>query len=214
MPLRFSKTERHKSRKKRKAIYMRAKKLMLLYPECAYNGDFYCNHVYDPEHPWQWVDFRFFHTTKKIYFAVAMVTATQEACYAVEECAHLIAKFPSFSDPHFITDTDGTMTLNEGTPSYQQQYKEATFRKKRIQFELSFQPIYVVPKVKVLDYGLPVIGVHATVNTSHIDKHVIRNFIRFFRSLGEPTKPGWKWEGEKVAVVTTQFFENPENSQC
>jgi len=191
---------------------MRAKTLMRLYPDCAYNGDFYCNHVYDPEYPWQWVDFRFFHTTKKIYFAAAMTTVAHEACYAIEDYAHQIAKFPQLTDPIFITGKDGSMIMNGGTPSYQQDYKEATERKKRIQYELSFQPIYVVPKVKVLDYGLPVIGAHVTVNTPHIDEHVIRDFIRFFRDLGEPTKPGWEWEGEKVAVVTTQFFENPENS--
>lgn len=209
MPIRFAKPKRHESRKKRKAVYMRVKTLMRLYPECAYNGDFYCNHVYDPDRLWQRVDFRFFHSTKKICFSVVMGLAHYEAYDAIEECAHVLAKFPEFSGPFFVP---GTMTMNKGTPLYQQEYKEATERKKKIQYELSSQPVYVVPKVKVLHYGLPVIRLYVTVNKPHIDEHVIRDFIKFFRALGEPTKPGWEWEGEKVAVITRQFFKNPEDS--
>jgi hypothetical protein len=186
---------------------------MFRYPECAYGGDFYCDHGYDPQHPWQWADFRFFHSKKKIYFAVAMTTVEHEACYAIEEAAYALANFPPFfSGPYFAKDKkDGTIISLEPL-DFQKSFKEAKERNAKIQAELSVLPVSVLPKIKVKDYGNPVVGLHVTVNTPHIDEHVIRDFIRFFRSLGEPTKPGWEWEGEKVAVVTTKFFKNPENS--
>ncbi len=74
-----------KNRKQRKACWISAKNLMRKYPECAYNGDFYCNHVYNKEHGWSWVDFRFFHTTLKKYFFVAMTTAEYDALKVNEE---------------------------------------------------------------------------------------------------------------------------------
>jgi hypothetical protein len=170
---------------------------MVQYPECAYNGDFYCDRFYDSEHNWQLVDFHFFHSQKKLYFAVAMSTVNYEAYALIEDKAIELADFPSF-----IKDKkDGTIMA---VLPFNEAYREARKRKKKIQAKLSALPVKVQPKIVVKDYGLPVVGLHVTVNTPHIDEHVIRNFIRFFRGFGEPTKPGWKWKGETVTAKPTK----------
>src|SRR5260370_835951 len=63
-----------RNRKQKKLRYIRVKNLMRKYPECTYGGDFYCNHVYDPAYPWNWIDFRFFHSKLRRYYAASLRT--------------------------------------------------------------------------------------------------------------------------------------------
>lgn len=101
------------NRKQRKLRWIRVRNAMRIWPECAYGGDFYCNHVYDPKYPWCWVDFRFFHTTLKRYFAVAMVTAEYEAYGNAEDAAWEIAEAKYPREPVEF----GQWTLNDEDPN-------------------------------------------------------------------------------------------------
>lgn len=218
MPKRWSKSDRtEKNRKQRKQRWMNARNAMRAYPDCAYNGDFYCNHVYDPAWPWVWVDFRFFHTKLKKYFAVAMVTAEYEVAEQIRDDAYELANFPPMPEPFMVPcEKHGKYgqlyKLNPGTPEYREQYREAAERHKTLQKELASKPTKVIPRIEIKDYGSVAVGVYATVNTQHIDEHYIRDFIKFFRSLGEPTQPGWKWEGEAVEVIAARLYEETSSS--
>ena len=196
-----------KNRKQRKQRWMNAKNQMRQYPDCAYNGDFYCNHVFDPKRPWVWVDFRFFHTRLKRYFAVAMTTAEYEAHNIAEEMAHDAAKFPAYRAFEFfkseIHPTLGqlySVVLNT-TDEYYIQYAEASERKKQLLKQFLQQPMVITPKIETRDYGPVAVGVFAIVNKQYIDEHVIREFIAQYRQLGEPVTPGWKWQGEPIEII-------------
>lgn len=204
MPKRRTKdATKEKNRKWRKLRWIRARNYMRKYPECAYNGDFYCNHVYDPEHPWQWVDFRFFHTTQKKYFSVAMTTTKYDAAQRIYEESYNLADFPPFPSPMFVKcEQDSNFKiLNTGSDEYRKLYQQAASRRKKIEAQLSQSPVIITPKIELHDYGDVAVGVHTTVNVDFIDEHFIRKFITFFRSLGQPIKPGWKWKGEPVSIM-------------
>lgn len=218
MPIRWSKKNTHGvNRKQRKQRWIDAKNLMRKYPDCAYGGDFYCNHVYDPEWPWVWVDFRFFHSKLKRYFSVAMVTAEYEVAEDIREKSWEMANFPPMPEPLMIkAEKHGKYgqlyRLNPGTEEYKKQYQEAAARHNKIMRELGDTPTKVTPRIEIKDYGSVAVGVYATVNTQHIDEHYIRDFIKFFRSLGEPTQPGWKWEGEAVEVIASRLYKEEASS--
>jgi len=183
-----------RNRKERKAAYIRIKNLMRRYPNCAYNGDFYCDHIYDPAYPWQWIDFRFFHSRLKRYYAVAMVTAYFEAYNALEDAVldDAYAKFPTEG-----RWPDGSFhTVNA---RYQ-------IRSDYVKDELVIRAgiVKVAPSIELEDYGRVAIGLYATVNTPYIDEHYIRKFIADFRERGEPTQPGWSWHGEEIEVDLRQ----------
>lgn len=177
-----------RTRKERKARYIRAKNLMRQHPECSYGGDFYCNHVYDPDHPWVWVDFRFFHTRLKRYYAVAMITLEYEAWDMAE-----------------------TQVLEEVWSNDTLDHKSLIERQRLVKekMEERLVPVTLRPSIYLRDYGPVVIGVHATVNKPYIDEHVIREFIAFFRSLGEPVTPGWFWRGEETQVDARHYLQTP-----
>jgi len=166
-----------RNRRERKARYIWAKNKMTRYPECAYNGDFYCDHIYDPAYPWQWIDFRFFHSRVKRYYAVAMITTWFDA-------------YNKFEDECF----DEAERLYAGDWSAQAGYVNGL---KNAPPDKSYS---ITPYIQLKDYGRVAIGLYATVNTPHIDEHYIRKFIADFKAHGEPTSPGWSWYGEKTEV--------------
>lgn len=149
---------------------------MQRYPDCTYNGDFYCNHVYDPAYPWQWIDFRFFHSRVKRYYAVAMITTWFDAYNRIETAAF------------------------DALDSEDQPYGEYKARLDAKMTELAETPVIIRPSIELKDYGRVAIGLWATVNTPFIDEHYIRKFIADFRERGEPTKPGWSWHGEEIEI--------------
>lgn len=195
------------SRRKRNARWIRIKNLMRKYPQCNY-GDFYCNHVYDPQHPWVWVDFTFFHTQQRRYFSVAMITAEYEGFEAAESRAidEAYAQIPDTEEDIFVPA--------EFDPVYGQLYEikftEAFQKRHRLIKELHEKYCQcehtTYPSIEIRDYGDVAVGVYATVNTGYIDEHVIREFIKHFRSLGEPTNPGWKWKGEEIKVEPRKLW--------
>jgi len=173
--------KRERNRKERKARWIRAKNLMREYPDCAYNGDFYCDHLYDPAYPWVWVDFRFFHTKKKRYYAVAMRTLELEAYDDVEQA---------------VLD-EMSMEEIRSHPNV------------RALIEARLAPVTLRPKIELKDYGPVAVGMFATVNTPSIDENTIRQFIAFFRSQGEPVSAGWTWSGDEVQVDPRRFIQAP-----
>jgi len=210
MPERFSKMSRMDSnRKQRKARWMGVKNLMKKYPDCSYGGDFYCDHVYEPDRPWVWVDFRFFHTKLKRYFSVAMVTAEWHAWHEAEDKAYSLVEFPETRLVYDATDPNYGK-LYKMQPA--EEFNRAVVKKDILLNQFLKEEYKVVPTIEIKNYGSVAVGVHATVNTQHIDEHYIRDFITFFRSLGEPIKPGIVWQGEEVTVVPARLNERHQNA--
>ena len=214
--IRFSQKTKVENRKERKRRWIRAKNLMRKYPDCAYNGDFYCDHVYDPAHPWVWVDFRFFHTRLKRYFAVAMVTAEYEAYgiaenRAIDEGYELIPREERARDwePAGVHPVYGQLYRMTFTETENKRHELIT----QLTEKYKAQDYVIKPRIEIKDYGRVAVGVHATVNTEYIDEHVIREFIAHFRSLGEPIDAGWKWEGEEIKVDPRRLDQRTETAE-
>jgi hypothetical protein len=199
-----------KNRKQRKEQWINAKNLMRQYPDCAYDGQFYCNHMYDPDRGWQWVDFRFFHTKLKKYFAVAANTAQ----YAVEEMVEEIidAKlnelhpYPAGSGLifHPIDKKTGFGRL-EFTDEHTAAYNARELLKQQLLPEVTREAQKVSPKVDVKDYGKVAVGLWVTLDVPKITPEVIVDFIKFYQSLGEPITPGRAWTGKEVEIVPERY---------
>ena len=196
-------THKKENRKERKRRWIHVKNLMRKYPDCAYNGDFYCNHVYDPARPWVWVDFLFFHTRLKRYFAVAMVTAEYEA-YSIAENRAIEEAYKIIPPEEKTCSWEVVEVHPIHGKIYRGVFSEAKNKRHELITQLiekyKAQDYFIKPRIEIKDYGSVAVGVHATVNTQYIDEHVIRDFIAHFRSLGEPIDAGWKWEGEETKV--------------
>ncbi len=175
-----------RTRKERKNRYIRLKNKMRKYPECAYNGDFYCIQILNTYGPSLGADFSFFHTKLKRYYACCLTTCTLDAYNKIEdqclERAEIIVPYPE-----------------DGVRNDRRHHERAALGRALMEEEFT-KPIFSSPSVQVNDYGPVAIGLWATVNKEYIDEHIIREFIAFFRSLGEPTKAGWHWHGEEVQV--------------
>ena len=171
---------------------------MRLYPECNY-GDFYCNHVYDPEYPWQWVDFRFFHSTLKRYFAVSMTTVIYDAYQIAEEKAWDEAEkiFPRTNSESWSVKDEINEWINRPNKDYDDRYNLYVEYKKEFLKILQLIP----PSILVKDYSPIAVGVWTTVNKDFIDEHVIREWIAQYRALGEPTVPGFSWKDTPIEVT-------------
>lgn len=191
MPKRYAKSSKtYESRRHWQYRYQRVKNLMKKYPDCSYNGDFYCDFVYDPERPWCWVDFRFFHTTQKKYFAVAMQT--------LEYVGHNVV----FNKVYDVIDERLPYDGSEGLWEKRVKLEEEIFP------EFAKEPQYVKPGFEVKNYGKTAVGLIVNIDVHHIDEHVIREFIKYYRSIGEPTKPGTKMYGPEIEVIPARLNDN------
>ena len=209
MPSRYKTSKHDKTRKERKASYIRAKNLIKKWPECVIaDGKAYCNHAWDPAYPWVWVDFRFFHTKLKRYFACAMTTAEYTASGYAEDEAWEIAreKYPYEEFRRSLRGIDSWRS--ERSENDDQRFE--IYKAKSV--ELGLNTYKVTPKIEIKDYGKLVVGVWATVNRPYIDEAYIADFIDFFRSLGEPMKPGIAWEGIEIEVIPANIYKNDRSS--
>lgn len=184
---------------------------MRKYPECAYNGDFYCNHEWNPAFPWVWVDFSFFHTRLKRYFAVAATTLEYHLCQENEEKAYEeLNKTHPYDGPGMIMHPINPKT-NTGRITFTDDWREVYDVRKPLEeallLELNSKAQKVSPTIDVKDYGQVAVGLWVTLNTPHIDENVIREFIKFYRSIGEPIEPGRVWTGEEVDCVPGRIKE-------
>ena len=203
MPLRYQRNHQERNRKQAKLRFIRARNAMLKHPDCAYGGGFYCDHVYDPKYPWCWVDFRFFHTQKKMYYAVAMSTA--------EYNGDDIAQQRAWDDAEKVLPyrkisrniDDWIKDINDGPTEYDD---KRSALKDELYKKYATEEYSITPSIVLRDYGKSTVGVWATVNREYIDEHYIREFIKRFREeLGEPTKPGWTWKDDEIKVVPKIF---------
>lgn len=191
------------NRTKRKKDWIRVRNLMRKYPDCAYDGDFYCDHIYEPDNPWVWVDFRFFHTTKKMYYAVAMVTAN----YAAHEKAHAAAiehayeKYP-LENNDLVMNEDGLFTFEHDA-----NYRERSDCIREQMLEEAAKTQNIIESIECNKYSDTCMGLFVTLNKPHIDAGVIREFIHTFRTAhGEPLGAKWKWKGDTVQIRPADYF--------
>lgn len=168
------------SRRERKQRFIRAKNLMRKYPDCAYGGDFYCDHLYDPAYPWLWIDFRFFHPVKQIYYPTTLITGEYDALDQIETAAF--------------------EALDEDPRSWRE--KHDAFE--AIKLNMMQVPHTSRERFRVERYESNVHRVFGVVNKPYIDENVIREFIAFFSSFNYP-KPGFEWRGEEFIVDFTKL---------
>lgn len=202
------------TRKARKKQYIDARNKMRKYPDCNYI-EFYCDHLYQPENPWQWVDFRFFHTKLKRYFAVAMTTCAFTANEINSEIvSRELDKTMPYPDYLWIDLPEKRMgyKVTRISDEWHNAYAKRRPIENKMRHELNEKPMTLRPQIKIRDYGPVAIGVFAQVNVTHIDEHVIRQFIAQFRELGEPMMLGMAWVGEKVIVQPLQDRLEPNDT--
>lgn len=194
------------NRRQRKRRFISLKNKMRKYPDCAYDGDFYCNHVYDPAQPWVWVDFRFHHSKLKRYFSVAMTTLEFSEMEKDDEKAYELTR-AELGDLRNGIEKQVELSTHGKCYVFVESAEEKDFnrnhiaRQVEIGRELMARPRQAQPSIIVKDYGKVVIGLWVTVDRPYIDPTVIREFIAEFRKLGEPTTPGWTWTGPSVEVI-------------
>ena len=184
------------NRKKRKAAYIRVKNLMRQYPNCAYGGDFFCNHYFGENASSLWVDFKFKHGSRKQWVSVSMRTIGHEAIDIISDKASVMTGMDENVKVPFVSVSHG---------EHMQKIREKIKRYREKCIELALVPVPVAPKIAVVRNGISIV-LDVVVNAKNIDEHVIRNFIRYFRSLGEPTTPGWKLEGEPIEINAAELF--------
>jgi len=197
-----------KNRKQRKEQWIHVKNLMRKYADCAYGGQFYCNHVYDEDRGWQWVDFRFFHTRLKKYFAVAMTTANYATMEMVDEIIgdklDQLHPYPEKKNGgmifHPINKKTGLGRI-EITEARTAAYNAREQLKQKLLPEVLSEAQKVSPKIDVKDYGKVAVGLWVTLDVPKITPEVILDFIKFYQSIGEPIEPGRAWTGKEVVIV-------------
>jgi hypothetical protein len=201
----YKELKKKTNRKQIKARYIKAKNSMRKYPECVIDKDIYCDHLYDAKSPWCWVDFRFFHSTLRRYFAVAMITAEFKAWEEVDDATFIKADYPdgewdkcNFEElPH---PKYGKVFRHRPSSDFSKKVEEFRERKAALDAVEMIKPRAVECGFTLEDYDDGVVGVKAVVNTTHIDEQYLKDFVKMFRALGEPMQPG-KYNVETIQVV-------------
>lgn len=181
----ISSTRDERNRTERKARYIRIKNLMRQYPDCDYNNLFYCNQLLGHYGPSLGADFSFYHTRRKRYYACALQTLEVKAYSEFEDRSIILSEelFPR-SETGLLDDP-------------------LRLQRNKAQIQILndiLEPIELSPSIEIKNYGPVAVGLWVAVNKQYVDKNVISEFIAFFRSLGEPVKAGWCWNGEKIEV--------------
>ena len=202
------------TRAERKALWMRVKNGFR--NKLCSNGVYYCDHIYEEEHPWQWVDFRFLSERHhRRYFAVAASCLRYQAYGMAEDLAHAEADKdwplpedgcyfgPGFKDPVY-----GKLYELKTTDEYRVQYNHWKTAYDEYLRHFLQKPVVLRPTIEVrLEYGPVAVGIWATLNRSHLDADALMEFIQQFRELGEPLRQGIVWQGEEVTVVPAEIYE-------
>lgn len=204
------------TRRQRKTRWIREKNLWRKYPECVH-GDFYTNHIIDPKDrekqygPCVWIDFTFFHTKLKRYFSVAAQTLEYSLyCENEERADEELNKTHPYPDVGLIfhpIDPKTGLGRIEITAEHTAVYNAREPLKQKLLSELNSEAQKARPKIVVKDYGEVAVGLWVTLDVPHFDANIINNFIKFYRSIGEPITPGFEWEGEEVDVVPERFTQ-------
>jgi hypothetical protein len=195
----------------------RARKSVIEDTECG-NGTFYCNHLYDPEHPWHWVDFRFLSkkNPKKYYFAVAMTTLNYAAIENDEELAY--AKLDEIDGPYDIKFEwelipkaeqkrfgRGTRQIKFDPEAEARLAKRMEIRKSITRVLNSAERI-MKPSMTIIneDYRPGCVGLIMTVDEPFLNAEIVEKYIKLFRDNGESTNDGIVWEGTDVKVTPSK----------
>jgi|SRR5579859_577810 len=191
MPRNISSVRNERNRTERKARYIRLKNKMRKYPDSSFGGEFYCDQLLGAYGPSLGADFSFFHTQKKRYYACCLQTLeckvyTDFEDYAHEQASQIFPYPSSYFDESF-----------NYIPDAHHVERQKLHNKLMDDFIV---PVKSAPSIHVKNYGPVAVGLWATVNKEYVDEHGIREFIAFFRSLGEPIKAGWSWYGEEIEV--------------
>jgi hypothetical protein len=189
-----------KNRRQRKARLISVRNAFRRWPDCVY-GDVYCNHVYEPETPWQWVDFRFLGKRyPRRYFAVAATTLLYEAFSIADEKACKLADVEvhlPVNDTLNFDNLDGDEALRHWVECRNRHLKELV------------QESYTLrPRIEVrLDYGSVAVGVLPRLNIPNLNPSLLQDFANEFRWMGEPLQHGIVWEGREVEVVPAEIYK-------
>lgn len=205
------------NRRQRKTQWINRKNLLRKYPECVH-GDFYTNHIIDPAKREKeygncvWVDFWFFHTKLKKYFAVAAQTLEYKAyCENEEKVDDELDKTHPYPDIGMIfhpIDPKTGLGRIEITEERTAVYNAREPLKQKALTELNSKAQKARPSVVVKDYGEVAVGLWVALDVPYFTEEVIADFIKFYRSIGEPITPEFVWEGEEVDVVPERFIQN------
>ena len=190
----------HQRRKEARALVIPRMRDVYDDKECG-TGVYWCNHLYDENHPWVWVDFRFpsLNKPKSLYYAVAMRTLEYARANEIED-----AVWDEYGggDIQFQENEHLVFSISD-------EDRAKLDRQQAIINDKMKEDVTVMrPSITLEHYGVGRIGVHCTVNTPYINDTVIKNFIDLFRSLGEPTSDGYTWHGEEVTVETRHLLTN------
>lgn len=167
--------------------------------ECG-TGLYWCNHLYDPEHPWVWVDFRFpsLKKPKSLYYACAMRTLEYTRFNQIEDQCWDENPY----EAEFIEEKPFHFSISDSDRSKLSRHQAI------IDANVATDITVMRPSITLQHYGVGRIGVHCSVNTPYINDKVIRDFIDLFRSLGEPDTDGYTWYGEEVKVEPRHLLTN------
>jgi hypothetical protein len=193
--------------------------------ECG-NGTFHTYHLYVPEDPWSWVDFKFLSlkNPKKYYFAVSMITLTQDAYDTDEELAY--QKLDEIDGPYDIVfemepcSKEIQKKYGRGCKQYKPNEEAENKLAKRTEIRLSISRVLnaierdMVPVIKVNteDYRPGCIGLLMVVDEPFLNAEVIEKYIKLFREIGEPVNDGIVWEGPNVKITPNKESNIQEDS--
>jgi hypothetical protein len=206
-----------KNRKARKARWLRFKNAYTRYPNCVY-GVAFCDHVYEEQYPWLWVDFRFpSFAHRRRYYSVAAVTLGHLALDNVEARAYDEVNYQLPLDPEedrrsivVVGKTAEGDTLYSYQPSakLKELLAEREELKKRLFNEYAQEPITLRESIEQrLEYGPVAIGLWAHVNRDKLEPSWLNGFAHWYNSMGLPLKQGIIWEGEEVEIVPAEVLK-------
>ena len=199
--------KREKNRRQRKARWIRVKNHFRKSEYC--DGVFWTNHIYEPEHPWVWVDFLFLSERHpRRYYAVAARTLEYKVLDDIEnEVYEIVDEREPFEEQRLILSrNNGEFEVYFSEPVQNQQRRRMELFKELYPLHLNQRTERATIEVR-REYGDVAIGLWVTLNTPHIDSQVIHAFIKQFRDLGEPIAHGIVWTGEEVNIDAREVNE-------
>jgi len=206
---------KERNRKQRKARWMRFKSAYRRHPDCVH-GAVFCDHVYEEQRPWQWVDFRFPSLAhRRRYYAVAARTLEYTAITDAEDRAwdkvDELLPYPQKATAWVpvIDKMHGRAREWPLSKEVWQLKQERAELHKKLFLELSQRPVKLCESIEVrLEYGPVAIGLWVQVNKSYLDPSWFDEFICWYLAQGEPLKQGVVWEGEGVEIVPAEIYRS------
>jgi len=202
-----------RNRKQRKARWMRFKNAYTRWPSCMY-GVVFCDHLYEEQHPWTWVDFRFpslahrrrdYAVAARTLGYTAVTEAEDNSWNKVDELLPYPQKAITWVPK--ADKTYGRVYEQLWSEEARQLERERVELHKKLFLECSQQPVKLREQIEVrLEYGPVAIGLWAQVNKPHLGPNWLDEFARWYLAQGEPLKHGVVWQGEEVEIVPAEVY--------